>query len=91
MAKPVVGARIGQVAELIDDGKTGLLYRPGDASDLARCLRAIFAMPDRGARMGIAAREQVAERHTWERNAERIVALARSLAGSREVLTWSTS
>lgn len=32
---PVVGSRIGGIPELVEDGVTGLLARPGDAADLA--------------------------------------------------------
>ncbi len=31
---PVVASRLGAMSELIDDGKTGLLFRPGDPDDL---------------------------------------------------------
>ena len=80
MGKPVVGARLGQVGELLADGRTGLLYEPGDPRDLARKLRAVFDMPDRGASLGEAAREWVVTTRTWGHNARRIVDLARSLA-----------
>jgi glycosyltransferase involved in cell wall biosynthesis len=36
---PIVGARIGGIAELVDDGRTGLLYTPTSSSDLAAALR----------------------------------------------------
>src|SRR5207253_481877 len=32
---PVVASRIGALAELVEDGRTGLLFTPGDAADLA--------------------------------------------------------
>lgn len=79
MAKPVVGARIGQVPLVLNDGADGLLYTPGDAADLARKIDKVFALPDRGAAMGAAARAAVARRYTWYRNAERIVERAESL------------
>jgi glycosyltransferase involved in cell wall biosynthesis len=83
-ARPVVGARVGQVAEILRDGENGLLYEPGQAADLAARLRELPARPDRGASLGAAARRDVLARHTWRANAERIVQRARACgAGGR--------
>jgi glycosyltransferase involved in cell wall biosynthesis len=35
-ATPVLGSRLGAVAELVEEGKTGLLFCPGDPDDLAK-------------------------------------------------------
>ncbi len=86
MAKPVVGARLGQVGELVADGRTGLLYAPGDPRDLARKLCAVLDMTDRGAALGQAAREWVVSTRTWDHNARRIVEIARSLAAAPAAL-----
>ena len=40
---PVVAARIGGIAEIVLDGKTGLLFEPGNADDLARKVRCAIA------------------------------------------------
>ena len=37
---PVVGADIGGIPELIDNGKTGVLFRSGDAEDFERAINA---------------------------------------------------
>lgn len=76
MAKPVVGAKIGQVGELLADDENGLLYEPGNPHDLAAKLEQILQREDRGASLGIAARQWVVANHTWEGNARRIIALA---------------
>lgn len=36
--KPLVGARIGGIPELIEEGRTGWSFRAGDVADLARAL-----------------------------------------------------
>lgn len=79
MAKPVVGARIGQVAELVVDGETGLLYQPGDARDLAEKLRHVFDAADGGRKLGSAARAWIVATRTWHRNACEITRIAESL------------
>ena len=55
---PVVAAGHGALVELVADGETGLLHRPGDAGSLAEALRAVAADPDRNARLGRAARRR---------------------------------
>jgi glycosyltransferase involved in cell wall biosynthesis len=42
---PVVGARIGGIADLIDDGRTGLLYEPTSADALRQALRRLVDEP----------------------------------------------
>jgi glycosyltransferase involved in cell wall biosynthesis len=79
MAKPIIGARIGQVAEALIHGETGLLYKPGDAEDLADKIRELLAMPDCGTGLGAAARQWVVDSRTWEKNAGQIVSVAQAL------------
>lgn len=51
--KPVVGARIGGIPELVLEGQTGWLFRSGDASELSHLLEKVDRLePD--ARMAIA-------------------------------------
>ncbi|MBL8619076.1 MAG: glycosyltransferase [Deltaproteobacteria bacterium] len=42
---PVVAPRSGGLPELVEEGRDGLLYAPGDVEDLARALRALVAGP----------------------------------------------
>jgi glycosyltransferase involved in cell wall biosynthesis len=79
MARPIIGARVGQVEEVLDDGETGLLYEPGDPEDLAEKIARVLRAPELGARLAAAARARVAASQTWEQNARRIVALSQSL------------
>ena len=81
----VVGARVGQVAEIVDDGNTGLLYEPGDVAGLAAACERLLDDPTLRRTLGRAAAERVASRHTWDGNAVRVAALAASLARKRVV------
>lgn len=56
---PVVASRIGGMPELVDDGHTGLLATPGDAEDLARCLRHYLDHPEAVALHGQAGRQRI--------------------------------
>ncbi len=44
--KPLVGARIGGIPELIEEGRTGWSFRAGDVADLARALAVARETPD---------------------------------------------
>ncbi len=75
-ALPVVASRVGQVAEVIDDGRTGLLCPPGDAAALAAAVAVLRADPHRRRALGRAGRDQVVAQHSWDRAVGRILALA---------------
>lgn len=78
VGKPVVASSIGQVAESIDDGITGLLVPPGDAYALAEALERVRHDIVLRNALGQAAAAAVEER-TWERSAQRVLGLAASL------------
>jgi glycosyltransferase involved in cell wall biosynthesis len=61
--RPVIGTRVGGLAEVIDDGRTGVLVPPEDPQALADALATLCADAARRARFGAAAREQVTTRH----------------------------
>lgn len=44
---PVIGSRLGAIAEIVADGKTGLLFAPGDSEALAERIAWAFNHPDR--------------------------------------------
>jgi glycosyltransferase involved in cell wall biosynthesis len=49
---PVLGASIGAIPELVEEGVTGLLFRPGVEEDLAGKARWLFEHPDEALAMG---------------------------------------
>jgi glycosyltransferase involved in cell wall biosynthesis len=67
-ARPVIASRRGAMAELVDDGRTGLLFEPGNAADLAQKVRRLAADPDARAGLGRAARARFENHYTAERN-----------------------
>lgn len=65
---PVIGVGGGPVPELIEDGRNGLLFRPGDAGDLVEKIVTLASTPglslhliDQGVR--------TVERHSWDATA----------------------
>ncbi len=67
---PVIASRLGALADIVQDGVTGLLFTPGDAADLRAKLAWAEAHPAEMARMGQAARAEYEAQYTPERNYE---------------------
>lgn len=74
-ALPVIASRIGALAELVEDGVTGLLFEPGNAADLAEKMRWAAAHPGRLREMGQAARARYEADYTAERNYGQLMAI----------------
>lgn len=51
-SKPVVASRMGGLPYIVDDGKTGLLFEAGKASELAQKIQQLVDDPAAAARMG---------------------------------------
>lgn len=61
---PVVASNVGSLPSIVDDGRTGLLFRPGDASDLRAKVLALASDPDRLATMRRQARREFEKRYS---------------------------
>jgi glycosyltransferase involved in cell wall biosynthesis len=75
MARPVVAPRLDNIRDVVDDGRTGLLFPPGDAAGLAAALERLRADPGLRARLGGEARAAVVSTRNWEANARRVLQL----------------
>jgi glycosyltransferase involved in cell wall biosynthesis len=67
-ATPIVASNHGCFPELVDDGRSGLLFRPGDPGDLAEKLRLLLQDPDLGTEMGHRALDFVRVAHSPEKH-----------------------
>lgn len=65
---PVIASRLGALPDIVREGVTGLLFRPGDAADLAEKIAWARAHPAQMTRMGQAARAEYEALYTPERN-----------------------
>lgn len=72
-ACPVVVADGGAPASLVRAGETGLLFRAGDAEDLAAKVRWLYEHPAQRASMRRAARADFEAHYTAERNYQRLM------------------
>ena len=66
-ALPIVASAVGGIPEVIDDGRTGLLWLAGDARALADRLCRVMGDAQLGTRLATAARAEAETRFSFER------------------------
>ena len=69
---PVVASSVGGIPDVIEDGVNGLLVPACDCAALAIAIHRVLADRGLAARLGAAARETIARRHTAEQSLERL-------------------
>jgi len=77
---PVVASALSGIPELIEDGVTGRLVEPADASSIARALEGIHADWPAAAAMGARGRDRIAADYVVEDNARDLARLMEGVA-----------
>jgi glycosyltransferase involved in cell wall biosynthesis len=65
---PVIASRMGAMQEIVTEGRTGILFNPGDADDLARKVEWAWTHPTEMQALGRGARQEYEARYTAEKN-----------------------
>ncbi len=63
-AKAVIASNLGGLPHIVEHGRNGLLYKPGDAVDLGHKIRTLLACPEDVERMGRHGRHLVETRYS---------------------------
>jgi len=84
LAKAVIASRVGGIPEIVEDGRTGLLVRPGDIEELASAMQALLDHPDRAEEMGRQARRLVVRRFSSEAYYDGLMSLYEDVAVLRQ-------
>jgi glycosyltransferase involved in cell wall biosynthesis len=79
---PVIASRIGSLAEIVEDGRTGLHFTPGDAVDLAAKVEWAWTHPAEMEEMGRAARREYETKYTPEINYARLMEIYERAIGN---------
>ncbi len=70
----VIAPRVGALPEQLEDGVDALLVNPGDTRQLATALRRLREDPDERDRLGRAASRAAADRWSWDRSVQLVLA-----------------
>jgi len=73
--RAIVASKLGQIPELIQDGRTGVLVEPGNASQLAGAIKRLGSDLVLRKRLGTQARADAVRSHRWTDRATRIIEL----------------
>ncbi len=74
LGRPIVASRLGQIAEVLEDGRTARLVAPGDAGQLAQAIGEVLDSADAGEALATAARAEVERSHTWRQRTDSVLA-----------------
>ena len=88
---PVIASRIGALAEMVEDGRTGLLVSPGDASELARAVARVIQDEPLRDRLVHAARRRVEREFGLERMVEATLAVYEECLSKPRIAIWKLS
>ena len=73
--KAVIASRLGALAEIVQDQKTGLLFEPGNPEDLALKMKWMIENEDACIEMGRNARKEFESKYTAEKNFEMLMGI----------------
>lgn len=83
---PIIATRTGGVSEILDPPHSGFIVEPDDREEMTKAMSTLAAMDNRiRERMGLYARQTVAERFTLERTLEQTEELYQSLLSTKGV------
>lgn len=72
MGKAIIGSNIGQIGEVLRDGESAILVKPGNKNLLSEAILSLAANPQLRGKLGNSAMAEV-ERYTWQSNAKHII------------------
>jgi glycosyltransferase involved in cell wall biosynthesis len=80
---PVIASRIGSLAELIADGRSGVLFDPGDARALAAAIERLWPDAEQRRALRANARAEYERRYTLAHNRDALLAVYRETLARR--------
>lgn len=80
---PVISSGMGSMTSIIQDGRNGVLFEPGNPDNLAKKIDELVASPEKLLKMRVEARRDAEEKYSIGRNFEQLVGIYRSVIEKR--------
>jgi glycosyltransferase involved in cell wall biosynthesis len=80
---PVIASAVGAMQEIVEHGRTGLLFRPGDADDLARTMAWAWEQPEYMGRIAENARAEYKAKYTAAANYRQLMEIYEEVIARR--------
>jgi glycosyltransferase involved in cell wall biosynthesis len=88
LRRPIVASRVGGLEEALEDGRSALLFEPGDSAELALAIDRLIEDRELCERLGAGAYDRVSERFGVHRMIEQYHAVFESACSARPVIEW---
>ena len=85
---PVVASRLGSMAEIVEDGVSGLHFDPGNPHDLAQKVQWMHKHPDECRQMGENARRVYEKKYSPEKNYKILMDVYRQTIEGTKAVRW---
>ncbi|MBZ5571453.1 MAG: glycosyltransferase family 4 protein [Acidobacteriia bacterium] len=80
---PVVASKLGAMAEIVEEGRTGLFFEPGNPDDLARAVKFGWEQPELMRRLGTQARSEYETKYTAAANYRQLMEIYQQVIAKR--------
>lgn len=84
MAKPVIASAFEDAQRMIQEGKTGFLFEPGNKEDLKHALSCAYQAKEQLSAMGQQAREVVVAQHSWVARIKTMIVGLEQILGTKQ-------
>lgn len=90
---PVIASKLGAMQEIVEDGRTGMFFKPGDADGLARVVARAFDQPAEMRKFGDFARKEFENKYTAAINYRSLMNIYQRVIADRRghEAVWSAS
>ncbi len=80
---PVLASRLGAMQEIVEEGRTGMFFGPGNAQELAAVVTRAWQQPERMKLLGMQAREEYERKYTAATNSRLLLEIYREVIAAK--------